>query len=39
MQQPNKLAAEVRQSITLLLITAVTLLASIGVGVLAGQLG
>ncbi len=39
MQQPNKLAAEVRQSITLFLITAVTLLASIGVGVLAGQLG
>jgi hypothetical protein len=38
-QQPNKLAAEVRQSITLFLITAVTLLASIGLGVLAGQLG
>ena len=39
MQQPNKLAAEVRQSISLFLITAVTLLASIGVGLLAGQIG
>ena len=38
-QRPNKLAAEVRQSISLLFITALTLLASIGVGVLAGQLG
>jgi hypothetical protein len=38
-QQPNKLAAEVRQSISLFLITAITLLASIAVGVLAGQLG
>jgi hypothetical protein len=39
MQQPNKLAAEVRQSLSLLLITALTLVASIGVGLLAGQLG
>jgi hypothetical protein len=38
-QQPNKLAAEVRQSLSLFLITAITLLASIGVGLLAGQLG
>ena len=39
MQHRNKLAAEVRQSISPLAITAVTLLASIGVGLLAGQLG
>ena len=39
MQHRNKLAAEVRQSISLLAITAVTLLASIGVGLLAGHLG
>lgn len=39
MQQPNKLTAEVRQSLSLFLITAITLLASIGVGLLAGQLG
>jgi hypothetical protein len=38
-QQPNKLGAEVRQSVSLLFITALTLLASIGVGLLAGQLG
>jgi hypothetical protein len=39
MRQPNKLGAEVRQSVSLLFITALTLLASIGVGLLAGQLG
>jgi hypothetical protein len=39
LQQPNKLTAEVRQSLSLFLITAITLLASIGVGLLAGQLG
>jgi hypothetical protein len=38
-QQPNKLAAEVRQSLSLFLITAITLLASIGLGLLAGQHG
>jgi hypothetical protein len=38
-QQPNKLAAEVRQSLSLFLIMAITLLASIGIGLLAGQLG
>jgi hypothetical protein len=38
-QHPNKLAAEARQSLSLLLITAVTLLASIGLGLLAVHLG
>ena len=37
--QPNKLATEVRQSLSLFLITTTTLLTSIGVGLLAGQLG
>ena len=36
---PNKLAAEVRQSLSLIAMTALTLLASIGIGVLAGHIG
>ena len=36
---PNKLAAEVRQSLSLIIMTALTLLASIGIGVLAGHIG
>ena len=36
---PNKLGAEVRQSLSLIGITALTLLASIGLGILAGHLG
>ncbi len=39
MASPNKLATEVRQSMALLLVTALTLLASIGIGLLAGRLG
>lgn len=39
MRSPTKLGAEVRQSVSLLLITSLTLLASIGVGLLAGRLG
>lgn len=35
----TKLSTEVRQSLSLLVLTAVTLLASIGLGVLAGQIG
>jgi hypothetical protein len=35
----TKLASEVRQSLSLLAMTVVTLLASIGLGILAGQLG
>ena len=35
----NRLAAEVRQSLSLIGMTALTLLASIAVGLLAGQLG
>jgi hypothetical protein len=35
----NKLGAEVRQSLSLIGMTALTLLASIGIGILAGQLG
>jgi hypothetical protein len=35
----SKLASEVRQSLSLLGITALTLLASIGVGLLAGHIG
>jgi hypothetical protein len=34
-----KLAAEVRQSLSLIGMMALTLLVSIGIGVLAGQLG
>ena len=36
---PNKLGTEVRQSLSLIVITALTLLASIGLGLLAGHLG
>ncbi len=36
---PNKLGAEVRQSLSLIGITALTLLASIGIGLLAGHIG
>ncbi len=36
---PNKLGTEVRQSLSLLAMTALTLLASIGVGLLAGHIG
>jgi hypothetical protein len=36
---PTKLGAEVRQSLSLLVITALTLLASIAVGIFAGRLG
>jgi hypothetical protein len=35
----TKLSSEVRQSLSLLAMTAVTLAASIAVGLLAGQLG
>ncbi|MDH4111278.1 MAG: hypothetical protein OEV60_01180 [Actinomycetota bacterium] len=37
--EQNKLAAEVRQSLSLIGMTALTLLASIAIGVLAGRLG
>jgi hypothetical protein len=36
---PNKLWTEVRQSLSLLAMAALTMLASIGLGVLAGHLG
>ncbi len=36
---PNKLGTEVRQSLSLLAMAALTLLASIGIGVLAGHIG
>jgi hypothetical protein len=36
---PNKLGTEVRQSLSLIGITALTLLASIGIGILAGHIG
>ena len=35
----NKLGTEVRQSLSLIAMTALTLLASIGVGLLAGHIG
>jgi hypothetical protein len=35
----NKLGAEVRQTLSLIGITALTILASVGLGVLAGRLG
>jgi hypothetical protein len=35
----TKLSTEVRQSLSLLAMTAVTLIASIGLGVLAGRIG
>lgn len=37
--ETNKLGTEVRQSLSLIGMTALTLLASIGVGILAGRLG
>jgi hypothetical protein len=39
MRTKTKLSIEVRQSMSLLAMTAVTLLASIGLGLLAGRLG
>lgn len=36
---PNKLGTEVRQSLSLIAMTALTVLASIGLGLLAGRLG
>lgn len=39
MRGKTKLSVEVRQSLSLLAITAVTLVTSIGLGLLAGQLG
>ncbi len=36
---PNKLGTEVRQSLSLLAMAALTLLASVGIGVLAGHIG
>jgi hypothetical protein len=36
---PRTLGAEVRQSLSLIGITALTLLASIGLGLLAGHIG
>ena len=35
----NKLGLEVRQSLSLIGMTALTLLASIGLGILAGRIG
>jgi hypothetical protein len=35
----NKLGAEIRQSLSLIGLTAVTLLASIAIGLLAGHIG
>ena len=37
--EPTSSASEVRQSLSLIGMTALTLLASIGIGILAGQLG
>jgi hypothetical protein len=37
--EPSKLGVEVRQSLSLIGMTALTLLVSIGIGILAGQLG
>jgi hypothetical protein len=39
MASRTKLATEVRQSLSLIAMTAVTLLASIGIGILAGHIG
>jgi hypothetical protein len=36
---PNKLGTEVRQSLSLIAMAAVTVLASIGLGLLAGHIG
>lgn len=38
-EEPRKLATEVRQSLTLILMMALTLLASIGFGLIVGQIG
>jgi hypothetical protein len=37
--EPRKLGTEVRQSLSLIALTALTLLASIGVGLVVGHLG
>lgn len=37
--ETTKLGTEVRQSLSLIGMTALTLLASIGIGILAGQIG
>jgi hypothetical protein len=39
MEEPRTLRAEVRQSLSLIALTAVTLLASIAFGLLVGHLG
>ena len=36
---PNKLGTEVRQSLSLIAMAALTVLASIGLGLLAGRIG
>ena len=36
---PNKLGTEVRQSLSLIAMVALTVLASVGLGVLAGHIG
>jgi hypothetical protein len=36
---PTKLALEVKQSLSLIGMTVLTLLASIGIGILAGRIG
>ncbi len=36
---PNKLGTEVRQSLSLIAMAAITVLASVGLGVLAGHIG
>ena len=36
---PNKLGTEVKQSLTLIAMVALTVLASIGLGLLAGHIG
>lgn len=36
---PNKLGTELRQSLSLIAMAALTVLASIGIGLLAGHLG
>ncbi len=36
---PNKLGTEVRQSLSLIAIAVLTILASIGLGLLAGHIG
>ena len=36
---PNKLGTEIRQSLSLIAMAALTVLASVGLGVLAGHIG